>query len=167
MSRFLDKQLVYESNRGRVDRVEELLAKGAKLNRLASDGFTPLMRAAYAGHDELVELLLQRGADPNVTAKDGASALFWACVRGHEGVAKRLIAAGADVNAVREGDYSVLNAAIGNHNVAAALVEALIRAGASLDHKYLKMDILQYADWCNRQDLVRLIKRKGWRRHKR
>ena len=71
MSRFLDEQLVYESNRGRVDRVEALLVKGADINRLASDGFTPLMRAAYAGHDALVEFLLQRGADPKVTANDG------------------------------------------------------------------------------------------------
>jgi ankyrin repeat protein len=167
VSRYLDKRLIDETYRGRIDRVEELLAKGANPNRLASDGFTPLSRSAYAGHTALVERLLQRGADPNVTAKDGASALFWACVRGHEAIAQTLIAVGADVNAVREGDYSVLNAAIGNTTVTTALVEALIRAGASLDHKYLKMDVLQYAEWCDRQDLVRLIKRKGYRRRKR
>ncbi|GEM_PF-6169956 len=112
MSRYLDKQLVRETYRGRLDRVAELLAKGAAINRLAADGFTPLMRAAYAGHRDLVHLLLQRGADPNETAKDGATALFWACVRSHEEVATMLISVGADVNAVREGGPSVLNAAI-------------------------------------------------------
>jgi hypothetical protein len=78
-----------------------------------------------------------------------------------------LIAAGAVVNAVREGGPSVLNAAIGNDNVTPALVDALIRAGASLDYQYLHRNILQYAEWCGRQDLVPLIKRKGWRRKKR
>jgi ankyrin repeat protein len=47
MSRYLDKQLVHETYRGRSDRVEDLHARGADVNKLASDGFTPLMRAAY------------------------------------------------------------------------------------------------------------------------
>src|SRR5436305_767526 len=114
MSRYLDKKLVGETHRGRLDRVEDLLDKGASIDKLASDGMTPLMRAAYARHCDLVELLLERGANPNATAKDGASALFWACVRGHESVADLLIAANSDVNAVREAEYSVLNAAIHN-----------------------------------------------------
>ena len=113
MSRYLDKQLVNETYRGRLDRVEVLLVKGAAINKLASDGFTPLMRAAHEGHHDLVHLLLQHGANPNTTAKDGASASVWACVRGHESVAELLITAGANVNAARDGDYSVLNAAVG------------------------------------------------------
>jgi ankyrin repeat protein len=166
MSRFLDKQLVHETYRGRLDRAEELLAKGADINKLASDGFTPLMRAAYQGHRDLVGMLLQRGADPNGTAKDGASALFWACVRGHAPVAEMLMAAGAAVNAVRDDGPSVLNAAISNKG-SDALVQALIRAGASLEHRYLSRDVLQYAEWCGRQDLLPLLKREGRRRTKR
>jgi ankyrin repeat protein len=160
MSRFLDKQLVAETYRGRTDRVEDLLARGADVNRLASDGFTPLMRAAYAGHGQLVRLLLQHGADPNTTARDGASALFWACVRGHESVAEMLLAAGADVNAVRGSDCSVLHAAIGN-NGSAALVQALLRKGASLERRFLGWDALRYAEWCGRQDLLPLLKHQG------
>jgi ankyrin repeat protein len=106
--------------------------------------------------------LLQHGADPNATAKDGASALFWACVREHEPVANLLIAADADVNAVRDGDYSVLNAAISHGSL--ALVKALIRAGASLDHRFLNRDMAEYAEWCERQDLVPFLKTKGRRR---
>jgi ankyrin repeat protein len=166
MSRYLNKQLVHETYRGRLDRVEKLLAQGAAINKLASDGFTPLMRAAYQGHGDLVRLLLERGADPNATAKDGASALFWACVRQNEKVAGLLIAAGADVNAVRDGNYSVLNAAIGNQG-SLALVKALIQAGASSEHRFLGKDMLQYAEWCGRQDVVPLLKRKGPRRMRR
>jgi ankyrin repeat protein len=166
MSRYLDKQLVHETYRGRQDRVEALLAKGAAINRLASDGFTPLMRAAHQGHAALVRLLLERGADPNVTARDGASALFWACVRGHEPVAELLLGAGADANAVREGNSSVLNAAIGNEG-SPALVRALVGKGASVEHQFLGMDMLRYAEWCGRQELLPLLKRRGWRRAKR
>jgi ankyrin repeat protein len=90
---------------------------------------------------------------------DGASALFWACARGHESVAEMLIAVGADVNAARNGDFSVMNAAIGNQG-SIALVEALIREGASLEHRFLNRDILQYAEWSGRQDLVSLMKRR-------
>jgi cytohesin len=166
MSRYLDKQLVRETYRGRLDRVEALLATGAAINRLASDGFTPLMRAAYEGHAALVRLLLERGAGPNVTARDGASALFWACVRGHEPVAELLLGAGADANAVREGDCSVLNAAIGNEG-SSALVRALVANGASVEHQFLGKDMLRYADWRGRQELLPLLKRGVWRRSKR
>jgi ankyrin repeat protein len=106
MSHFLNKQLVHETHRGRLDRVAALLAKGAAINKLASDGFTPVMRAAYHGHRDLVAMLLEHGADPNVTAKDGASALFWACLYGHEGTAEWLLAAGADVTAIRQPDVN-------------------------------------------------------------
>jgi uncharacterized protein len=147
MSRYLNKSLAAESRRGRVDRVVELLEKGADINRLGSDGFTPLMRAAYSGFGALLRMLLNRGADPNVTAKDGASALFWACVQGHEAEALALINAGANVNAFRDakndGDYSVLHVAIGHSSK--TVVTALVLAGASLDRRYLKMDAIQFA----------------------
>lgn len=160
MSRYLNKQLAIEARRGRLDRVEVLLAKGADINKLAPNGFTPLMSAAYAGHFDLVQAILQHGADPNATDKDGASALFWACVRGHEPVTNLLIAAGADVNAVRDRDYSVLNAAISCQG-SLALVKSLVKAGASLDHRWLQYDMLQYAEWCERQDLIPFLKSKG------
>jgi uncharacterized protein len=162
MGRFLDKQLIHETNRGRSDRVAELLTRGADIDRLAPDGFTPLMRAAYQGHGDLVRFLLQEGADPNATAKDGATALFWACTRGHEAVAESLIAAGADVNAVRDGAYSVLNTAISNGG-SGALVRSLILTGASLDHRFLGRDILAHAEWCGRRDLIPLLERRGTR----
>jgi ankyrin repeat protein len=162
MRRFLDKQLIHETNRGRSDRVAELLARGADIDRLAPDGFTPLMRAAYQGHKDLVRFLLQEGANPNATAKDGATALFWACTHGHESVAESLIAAGADVNAVRDGVCSVLNAAV-SYGGSSGLVRSLILKGASLDHRYLGRDMLALAEWCGRRDLIPLLQRRGRR----
>ena len=163
MSHYLNKQVVKETYRGRVDRVEALLSKGAAINKLGSDEFTPLMRAAQAGHYDLVKVLLQHGADPNATAKDGASALFWACVHEHEPVAILLLDAGADVNASRDGDYSVLNAAISKGSL--TLIETLVRAGASLENRFFgEKQMYQYAEWCGRNDLAPLLKPKGRRR---
>jgi ankyrin repeat protein len=48
--------------------VRLLLSKGAEVNCRAAGGFTPLHKAAFAGHEEMVRLLLAHGAD--VQAKD-------------------------------------------------------------------------------------------------
>jgi hypothetical protein len=163
MGRHLDRQLERETRRGLVDRVTELLDQGAALDKVGRGGFTPLMLAAYQGHDELVGVLLRRGADANATAADGATALFWACVRQNAAVALRLIAAGARANAVRECagkpsmSYSVLNAAVGS-GAPADVVAALLRAGASVDHRFLGRDMVEFATWQGRQDLIPLLK---------
>ena len=163
-SRVRDKLLIKETRRGDVDRVVELLRAGCDVNKLASDGNTPLMRAASYGHVELVKLLLREGADPNKTANDGASALFWACKGGHEAVANLLLEAGADANAARDSSVpgddgvgpSVLNVAI--IHAPATLIEALVVAGASLDRRYMGRDPVEYASWHNRTDLVPLLR---------
>ena len=162
MSRLKDKLLLRECERGRADRALRLLDEGAQVNRLHGRGMTPLMVASYQGHRELVELLLARSADPNLTASDGASALFWACVRGHHELAMILIRAGADVTAAR-GDtadqrtYTVLHAAIGNGG-SAALVEALVKAGAAIDDTRWGEDAIEHASRAARDDLVELLR---------
>jgi ankyrin repeat protein len=163
-SRVRDKLLIKETRRGDVERTAELVRAGCDVNKLASDGNTALMRAASSGHLELVKMLLREGADPNKTASDGASALFWACKGGHEAIARLLLNAGADVNAERESGVpgnngvgpSVLNVAISH--APPSLVEALVKAGASLDRRYMDRDPVEYAIWCDRLDLVPLLK---------
>lgn len=162
-SRVLAKRMERESRRGDVERIASLIRDGADVDSLRSDGMTPLMRAAYHGHRDAVRLLLDAGADPNKTAHDGASALFWACVRGHDAIAKLLLVAGADVNATRRPEPpregkgpSVLAAAIGR-SASAALVEMLVAAGASIDHRYLGWNMREYAAWCGREDLIPLL----------
>src|SRR5262245_51131262 len=144
-SRVRDKLLIKETRRGDVERVTELLRAGCDVNKLASDENTALMRAAYYGHADLVAMLLREGADPTKPAKDGASALFWACRCGHEATARMRIVAGANVNATRASDIrddgvgpSVLNVAISH--APASVIEALVRAGASLEYRYLDRD---------------------------
>jgi hypothetical protein len=165
MSRLIDKQMVRATQSGAVDRVHELLESGASISHLHKDGFTPLMRAAFKGDTKLVKFLLTRGADPNQTAKDGASPLFWASVRGHEPIVELLIAARADVNAARRTDennrsarYPPINAAISNGHF--GIAERLFRAGASLDPRYLRADICEYAERHQAMWLLPLLKKR-------
>lgn len=159
MGRYLKKQLQRETKRGRTDRVAELLDRGANIDALARDGFTPLSRASYSGHLDAVQLLLDRGADPNLGAADGANPLFWATVKGHEEIVRLLLAHDADSNVARRGEghsYSALHAAISGRQ--SAIAKMLIEAGASVDHEYLYRDALTHAEEIGLDELVALLK---------
>lgn len=100
--------LMYLAIMGELDRAKQLVAKGAKINRLgwsplhyaaskkqlkmaewlldqgaivnapASDGTTPLMMAARSGSSAMVNLLLEHGADPTVANTNKLTAADWA-----------------------------------------------------------------------------------------
>jgi len=84
--------------RGDIQRVRDLLDRGADVDARDSHGQTALMLAAHAGHREIVEVLIARRANLNATAKYGLSALMLALVAGHTQVAGLLVGAGADVS---------------------------------------------------------------------
>jgi ankyrin repeat protein len=62
-----------------------------------SDGFSPLMAAARAGHADVVEKMLAAGADPNLVDNKNRNSLFIAVESGHPDIARMLIKYGADV----------------------------------------------------------------------
>ncbi len=47
---------------GQLDVVRLLIEKGADVNAMNENGFTPAMVAAYVGYDEIVSILRQHGA---------------------------------------------------------------------------------------------------------
>jgi hypothetical protein len=51
--------------RGRIEEVKSLVARGADLHQRDRGGFTPLMRAANCGHAALVRTLVELGANAN------------------------------------------------------------------------------------------------------
>jgi ankyrin repeat protein len=56
-----------------------------------ANGFSPLMYAAYAGHEGAVRVLLQAGADPSSRTTDSKqSAADFAASRGHQKLAAHL-----------------------------------------------------------------------------
>lgn len=132
MFKFLKNMaLMFAANEGDLNKVKELLDKGANAN--AKYGDTALIRASWNGHTEIVEALVEAGADVNVKDENGNIALIWASAVGYIEIVKALIEAGADVDAEYEDGCTALTASaeLGNTEV----VETLLEAGAYVDVK--------------------------------
>lgn len=115
--------------------VQRLIAQGANVSEIDSQGDSPLIMAAYKGYTEIVRLLLEAGAD--VGALDPgmkATALHAASYAGHADAAKLLVEYGIDID--KQGPYNgytALHDATWQNNVEVARV--LIEAGANLNIK--------------------------------
>lgn len=71
---------------GDVDRVPELIDRGADVNARRADGWTPLMAAANKGQPDVVRELLATGADPNARTLEGWTPLLAGIDGGNEEV---------------------------------------------------------------------------------
>lgn len=99
-------QAVYEAAiRGDVHQVNALVAAGANLNALNSNGDTLLQEMVFwLAEDqsqlcgEMLRLLLQLGADPNILGDEGSSALTAAMLCMDSELLGILLSAGADPN---------------------------------------------------------------------
>jgi ankyrin repeat protein len=80
MTRHLDTALFRQTRNssGSFERIRELIAAGANVNRRHKCGNMPLWEAAYHGREDIVMVLLAAGADPNIYADDGSGPLYWA-----------------------------------------------------------------------------------------
>ena len=58
----------------------------ADLNAKNSGGYTPLMYAAYIGHDNIVNLLIEAHCDVNLANKKGLTPLMLAASCGNESI---------------------------------------------------------------------------------
>ncbi|MBN8248144.1 MAG: ankyrin repeat domain-containing protein, partial [Verrucomicrobia bacterium] len=141
--------------------VEYLLKAGADINALGGKGVTALYRAAEAGHKRMVELLLQAGADVNAAGVPKLTPLLIAVARERAQVVQTLLDAGAS-SGIQSGPTPVPTRQDSYDNVSPlglavllknpALVEAMVRRGASLDSPASRADVpLQIAvsrgDW--------------------
>ncbi|PFX22621.1 ankyrin repeat and SAM domain-containing protein 3-like [Stylophora pistillata] len=109
--------------------VRQHLADGvelADLDRPNCSGWTPLMYAAYVGHDNIVNLLLDCHVNVNaITAKNGATALMLAASCGNESVVYFLLQKGAKIDAQDKRGWTGLFYATyqGHHKVVQLLLE--------------------------------------------
>ena len=119
--------------KGDLERVRQLIQEGQDVNRDNSIGMTPLMWAAYHGHDRVMQELIRAGADVNGKGNYKLTALHRASSCGHSSVIKTLAEAGANLNVQDEwGKTPLIRAArYGQDQV----VQELIRAGADVNGK--------------------------------
>jgi ankyrin repeat protein len=100
----------------RMDVIELLIAKGAKVNSQDNDGWMPLHFAALKGHMNVVQLLLTKGAEVNAetfnSIDDGnKTPLYLAAWKGRKDVAELLLAKHANVNARTQYGWTPLHSA--------------------------------------------------------
>ncbi|XP_068250123.1 putative ankyrin repeat protein RF_0381 [Palaemon carinicauda] len=151
------ENLAKEAEKGNLEKVKDLVSRGADVN---FSGGNPLWNAARGGYIEIVKYLIESGANPDgdesfkggivavaaehnhldildILIASGASVtpgeygrnvLFRAAENGHLEAVRKLIQAGADVN---YGDgFSLLNAAKNGH---LEVVKTFIDAGADVN----------------------------------
>ena len=104
--------------------VKLLLAAGANVNAVSTDGCTALIDAVTCGAKENVKILIAAGADVNKKDKSGFTALWYALQCSFTGCIDMLIDAGADVTLASNRMPEMLLLALGNHRILALLIEA-------------------------------------------
>ena len=106
-------------------------------------GDTPLMFAAYSGHENCVKAWIDAGADVNTTNSNGDTALIHASQTGHDKCAVSLLQAGADVNHSNiHGDSALFFAASeGHYNCTKVLIDAGANVNASGDLAWTALSI--------------------------
>ena len=112
--------------------VEQLVKRGADVNRALHTGKTPLCSAAFEGHVEVVRALLQAPAiELYRTMEGGVAPLAIAAMQGHKNIVKLLLRKGADPNfAYTVGIIPLHLACLYGHT---AIAEILLHAGSDMD----------------------------------
>lgn len=105
-----------------------------QLNVVDVRGRTPLHWACDRGDAYSVEALVNAGADLNVKDDFGSTPLILAASSGNTTIIERLLEGGAEVNAHNARGDSPLHSA-SRHQDGVAAVQALVEAGALVDHK--------------------------------
>jgi ankyrin repeat protein len=138
----LNEQLLQASNNGNIPGVKNLLALGANVDTITSNGSTPLLLAAQENYTEIVRLLLEKGAKVDMATRvrvqeigdigireGGLTPLIKAAANGNIEIVRLLLAAGADVNAdnALNGETSLFWAATEGH---IEIVRLLLEKGA-------------------------------------
>ena len=96
---FEEKSMVMISSRGDKAMVQSFLDAGMDVNAVRkSDGWTPLMGAAFFKKADTVKLLLTNGANPNLQDNAGRTALMQAANVGAEDIVDLLLDNGANPN---------------------------------------------------------------------
>ena len=122
------------AERGDVDKLRKLLAKGADVEERDRHGETPLLRTTTAwgpGRLGAILLLLEHGADPNAADTKGYTLMEEACTNGRLDVVRTLLEHGVDVDA-RDGRLGATGAMWAACYGRREVLQFLVDAGADL-----------------------------------
>lgn len=114
------------------------IQKGADVNEVDENGWTPLHSIAQVGKDaKLVDILVKKGAFVNATTSKGVSPFFIAANNNtHPAILKALVKYGADISITLDGGNALCYAVA--HNSNPAVVATLLEMG--LDEYYSDRD---------------------------
>ncbi|XP_012934991.1 serine/threonine-protein kinase TNNI3K [Aplysia californica] len=111
--------------------LERLLKKGASVNILSKNQFSPLQLSVYRGDSEQVEVLVTYGADVNQAGHSGVGSLHIAAMCGHHEIAKILLDSGAKIDMGDLVKFSSLHIAC--HFGHEKVVELLLSNGSDIN----------------------------------
>ncbi len=101
-----ESALMIAALRGQQDVAEQLIKKGADINKT---GWTPLHYAATIGHTGLIALFIEKHAFIDAESPNGTTPLMMAAQYGSIDSVKLLLAEGADVNMKNQQGLSALD----------------------------------------------------------
>ncbi|XP_048255952.1 uncharacterized protein LOC124149448 [Haliotis rufescens] len=91
------------------------LVSSSNINTRGQNGYTPVMVAAFWGHQSVFDLLVSKQADLTLVDNDGDSLLHFACQGGNEAIVQHLVSS-SDINTRRlNGVTPVMMAAFWGH----------------------------------------------------
>ncbi|WP_461790350.1 ankyrin repeat domain-containing protein [Pedobacter sp.] len=95
--------------------IKYFLEKGVDVNKINTDGASPLMNAAAGRNVQVIELLLPKVKNINTVNEKGESALSFAVSTGSPEVVALLLGKGADVNLLDKDGHNLAYLAVANY----------------------------------------------------
>lgn len=118
--------LMLASLKGQLDLCQQLIAKGANVNK---PGWTPLHYASTHGHVDIMNLLLEHHAYIDAASPNGSTPLMMAALYGTPAAVKVLLEAGADPLLKNDQGLTAIDFANrGQRAEAAQLIAAFVRS---------------------------------------
>ncbi len=160
--RDIHDQLIIAARKNDIEKVKELIAKGADVNakeKVVGEGYTALFHAASYGHTAIVKLLIEKGAKVNESPKR-TSPLMMAAWRGYTNTVQVLLEAGADINAKDDQGHTALTDAVRKNHI--EVVRLLVSKGADVNVRLPDGNTpLSWAKAKQNQEMIELFRRAG------
>ena len=147
-------------NEVNLEKVKELVEKGADVNLKDKEGYTALMNASCDSNKEIAEFLVAHGAEINVKGNDGMTALIFASRGGYKDIVELLVNNGADVNIKeKQGMTALMLASLNGHR---EIVEFLVLRGADVNAKdEFEQTALMSASFGGHKEIIEFLVSRG------